>query len=163
MAATTEPVTAVHTGRVTRTRGASAVMAIGRALLASVFIFSGVGKLMAWQIDHGLMVAEGLPYAAVLLAVAAGAEILGGLMLFTGTFTRVAAVGLCLLVGVTTFFFHDFWSATDIERPMQMVHFMKNVAIVGGLLAVAAAGTMRYSLDNRMRGRPHDDDPRGGV
>lgn len=67
-------------------------------------------------------------------------EIFGGLCVFLGLWTRLGAVLLVLFMIPTTLLFHDFWNLQGAERQMQMINFMRNVSITGGLLFVAAMG-----------------------
>lgn len=120
---------------------------IGRVLLATIFVISGLGKLMQWDQTVAYMTAQGLPWAAGLLVIAAAAEILGGLSIATGTFARLGALGLVVYLVITTVVFHDFWNLAGAERQAQLIHFLKNLAILGGLLALVAHGAGRYAVD----------------
>jgi putative oxidoreductase len=117
----------------------------GRILLAAIFILSGAGKLMGWSGTAGMMAAKGLPAPQVLLALAIAFEILGGLSVATGYRARIGALLLILFLIPATLVFHNFWAYQGGEREMQMAHFLKNVAILGGLLIVAARGPGRAS------------------
>lgn len=124
---------------------------IGRILIAAIFVTSGFTKLTDPAGVAGYMTSVGIPNADVLVYVAGLAELLGGLALIFGFLTRLAAVGLILMLIPTTLLFHNFWTMEGAEANMQMAHFMKNLAIMGGLAMVFAKGPGRFSIDGRMR------------
>jgi putative oxidoreductase len=112
----------------------------GRALMALIFLVSGIGKLSAVVATQGYMEAFGVP--GVLVWPAAVWEIVSGVLLLIGLWTRplsLALAGWCLL---TAFIFHMKW--TD---PMQMINFLKNVTMAGGFLLVAKSGAPGFSVD----------------
>ena len=128
---------------------------VGRILLATIFILSGIQKVAAYEDTLGYMQAQGLPWASGLLVLAAIAEIGGGLAILTGFLTRIGALGLIVFLLVTSLVFHDFWNLTGPERQMQMVNFLKNLSIMGGLLLLVAYGAGRYSIDHGIRRHMH--------
>ena len=124
---------------------------IGRLLLAAIFLMSGIAKLTdtAGTVAH--MTEKGIPYSDILALVAGAAEILGAIAIATGFLTRVASAGLILYMIPTTLIFHAFWNYAGAERMPQMVNFMKNLAIIGGLTVLMAQGAGRFSIDHRIR------------
>ena len=126
----------------------SIVPLIGRILISPVFILSGMNKIMAFSMMTGYVAAAHLPLPKVSLACAAAIEILGGLAILTGFQTKVAAWIVFLFLIPTTLLFHNFWAMQGMERQDNMGHFQKNLAIMGGLLILAAYGAGRYSLDS---------------
>jgi putative oxidoreductase len=124
---------------------------IGRLLLAAIFAMSGIAKLTdtAGTVSH--MTAAGIPYADTLAIVAGVAEVLGAASLVLGLLTRLGAFGLFLYMIPTTVLFHGFWNFEGAERLPQMVNFMKNLAIMGGLATLVAVGARRFSIDHRIR------------
>jgi len=127
----------------------SAVKLIGRILLSAVFIGSGLSKVMAFSMMTGYVAAKGLPMPAVALGIAAAVEILGGLAVLVGFKTTIASWILFLYVIPTTFLFHNFWALQGMEKMDNQAHFMKNLAIMGGLLILAASGAGGYAVDAR--------------
>jgi putative oxidoreductase len=123
----------------------------GRILLSAIFLTSGFAKLTDTGGAVGYMNAVGVPNADVLVYVAGMAEILGGASLLLGLLARLGALGLFLLLIPIQFYFHAFWNMGGPEAKTQMVQFMKNLAIMGGLLMVVARGPGRFSLDARIR------------
>ncbi|RSZ55826.1 DoxX family protein [Massilia atriviolacea] len=122
----------------------SVVPVIGRLLLAAIFIFSGVGKILAPAATIGYIEAMGLPLASVGLVVAIAVEVVGGLMLALGFKTRLVALGLALFSIVTGLAFHN-----AIGDQNQLIHLLKNLSMAGGLLQVVAFGAGAYSLDDK--------------
>lgn len=130
-------------------------MLIGRVLLAAIFLLSGFAKLTDPAGTVGYMEAQGIPSPYFLAIIAGSAEVLGGLAILFGFLTRLGGAGLFLFMIPTTFIFHDFWTMDGAEAKTQMVNFMKNLAIMGGLALLVANGAGRYSIDARLR-RPID-------
>jgi putative oxidoreductase len=128
---------------------------VGRSLLAAIFLVSGIAKLADPSGTLAYMRGEGIPAAQVLLVVAALVEILGGLSVLTGTFARIGALALLAFMVPTTLIFHDFWSFSGQEQKMQMVQFMKNLSIMGGLLLLLGYGAGRISVDRKIIDRTH--------
>ena len=124
---------------------------IGRLLLAAIFLVSGIAKLTDTPGTVAHMTAAGIPYADTLALVAGGAEVLGGIAIAIGLLTRVASLGLILFMIPTTLIFHAFWNAAGEAHMTQMVNFMKNLAIIGGLAVLMAQGAGAFSLDQRIR------------
>jgi putative oxidoreductase len=122
----------------------SFVPALGRVLLAAIFILSGVGKLLAPAATIGYMESVGLPFATLGLVGAIALEVGGGLLLVVGLRTRLVAAVLAVFTIVTGLIFHH-----AIGDQNQMIHLLKNFAIAGGLLQVMAFGAGAYSLDQR--------------
>jgi putative oxidoreductase len=124
---------------------------IGRIMLGAIFMLSGIGKLVYIDQTVQQITQVGIPGAHTLAIVAGVAEICGALSLIFGFLTRVGAVGLVIYLIPTTLLFHNFWAFAGEMQTNQMVNFMKNLAIIGGLLTVAAHGASRFSLDAKMR------------
>lgn len=120
----------------------SAVPAIGRVLLAAIFIFSGVGKALAPEGTIGYIESVGLPFATLGLVAAVAIELGGGVMLALGIKTRLVAAALAAFSVVTALVFHN-----ALGDQNQLIHFMKNIAMAGGLLQVVAFGAGAYSVD----------------
>lgn len=124
---------------------------IGRFLIAAIFLTSGIGKLTDLPGTIATMTKAGIPYADTLAVVAGVSEVLGAVSLAIGLLTRVGASGLILFMIPATLIFHAFWNFEGAERMQQMVNFMKNLAIIGGLSTLVAFGAPRFSLDHRLR------------
>ena len=122
---------------------------IGRILLALIFIFAGFHKLTGFEGTAGYMASHGLPMPQVLLAATIVIELIGGLMILIGWQARIAAAAIFLFLIPATLVFHAFWNVNPTDTMLlqnQMNHFMKNLAIMGGMLYIIAYGTGPYSL-----------------
>ena len=117
---------------------------IGRLLIGLPFAMSGLGKLAAIGPTTEGIRAAGLPLPSVALAVAVIIELGGGLSLIAGFKARYAAAALAVFCLVTALAFHNNFADRN-----QMVHFLKDVMIAGGLLQIVAFGAGALSLDNR--------------
>lgn len=123
----------------------------GRILLSLIFLNSGIGKIFTFAKTAGFMASKGMPMANVLLVGAIVFEIVGALMIILGYKARVGAVLLIVFLIPTTFIFHNFWAIADVaKRTPEMISFMKNITIMGGLLIVFSQGSGPYSLDTRL-------------
>ncbi len=121
----------------------------GRVLLAAIFVQSGYGKIGGFEATAKSMASKGLPAPEALLPVAIAIELVGGLLLAIGWKARWAAAAIFLFLIPTTLIFHDFLGLEGAEARQQMIHFMKNLAIMGGMLLVVAHGPGGWSLDRR--------------
>jgi putative oxidoreductase len=116
------------------------VTLIARLLLASIFLISGVRKLLGFSIVSGMMAKKGFPVSDVFLVLTIILEISGSLMLIANWNARYAAWALAAFTLASGTIFHAFWNVWGAPPPEfnnEFNHFLKNVAIVGGLLLVA--------------------------
>ena len=120
---------------------------VGRIGLALIFLWSGYGKIMHVQETVGYMNAYHLPLASVLIWPAVIVELVGAAMLVTGWKAREAALLLAAYTIVSAFIFHNFWAVPADQALNQTIHFMKNVAMMGGLLQICAFGAGRYAFE----------------
>ena len=114
----------------------------GRSLLALLFLLSGVGKIGAYAGTAAYMSSVGVPGA--LLPVVIATEALGAIAIILGWQTRVAALLLAGYTLLAALIFH-----TNFADQIEMIMFLKNVSIAGGLLLLVANGAGRLSLDRR--------------
>lgn len=124
---------------------------LGRILISAIFLHAGIAKLSDPHGAMAYMAKLGIPHADTLVYVAGLVEILGGAAILFGFLTRLGALGLFLYLIPTTYLFHGFWHMTGAEAQMQMTNFLKNVAIMGGLLMLFSRGPGRYSIDAALR------------
>lgn len=120
-----------------------------RVLMAALFLPAGIGKLTGFEGTVGYIASVGLPLPTVGAALALVVEIVGGLALLAGFGTRIAAVVLAAFTLVASFFFHAYWAVPADQAFVTQLLFFKNIAVVGGLLAIAANGAGQWSLDAR--------------
>jgi len=122
---------------------------IGRLLFVALFLPAGIGKLTGFAGTVGYISSVGLPLPAVGAALALTVEIVGSLALLAGFQTRIAALVLAAFTLVASVFFHNYWGAAAAQVFVQQLLFFKNIAVVGGLLVLAAQGAGGWSLENR--------------
>ena len=126
-----------------------ALILIGRIFLASIFLVTGFGKIAGFEGLIGQIASKGFPVPEAFAAATIAIELGAGLMLVFGWKARWAAFLLAVFTAIVTIFFHNFWAMPEAQKMMQQIQFMKNLAIVGGLLTVIAFGPGRLSIDKR--------------
>jgi putative oxidoreductase len=124
-----------------------ALLLLARVALGALFVLSGLGKLADLAGFAAGLQRLGVPFVAALAPVDAGVELLGGLAIALGAWTRGAALLVAGSTVAATLLAHGFWAAPVGQQAAQTIQFLKNLAIVGGLLAVAAAGAGRFGVD----------------
>jgi putative oxidoreductase len=122
---------------------------VGRILLALLFLPAGLSKISGFSGTAGYIGSVGLPLPEVAAALAIVVEVGGALALIAGFGTRFAAIALAVFTLVATFAFHNYWAMPADKVMIQQLMFFKNIAVVGGLLALAALGAGKLSLDAR--------------
>ncbi len=138
---------------------------IGRFLLSLIFISSGIHQILDWEGTQqviiatlnnlSILAAEGglfqdifiysLSSISLLLSAAIFCQVIGGLCILLGIQVRLGAFLLLVFLVPVTILFHHFWLLEGLERQMQMVEFMKNISILGGLLILLAYGKCKRS------------------
>lgn len=129
----------------------NALSLIARLLFAFLFLPAGLSKLTGFAGTAGYIASVGLPLASLGAVVAIVVEVLGGLALLVGFRTSVAAAVLAAFTLAASVFFHAYWSMPADQAAVQQLLFNKNLAIVGGLLALAVSGAGQWSLDARRK------------
>jgi putative oxidoreductase len=120
-----------------------------RILLAALFLWSGFGKIGGFTGTVGYIASKGLPLAQALAAATVLVEIGAGLLLLIGWKARWAALALAIFTVLAAVLFHNYWAVPEAQKMMQQISFMKNLAIIGGLLMVVAFGAGSWSVDRR--------------
>lgn len=141
---------------------------IGRVLLVLIFIISGAFKLYdlpgtASTIERAVTIppvlsdvakqiadATGRPIWQILAIVVGIIEVVGGALVAFNIWTRGAALVLALFTVVATFYFHAFWNMSGEAMQNNMIHALKNLAIIGGLLVFVVLGSWRPVQSNQM-------------
>src|ERR1700676_5102673 len=108
---------------------------IGRLLIALIFLISGFGKIVAPEMTQGYIASAGLPSPLVGYLIAIAAEVDGGILLVVGFQTRIVALVMAAFTVATALYFHH-----DFGDQNQMIYFLKNIAMTGGLLQIVAFG-----------------------
>lgn len=130
-------------------RGPAVIPLIARMLLSALFLVSGVRSLAAVAGTSGYLARLGVPMPGIVTWVMIAFEIVGAVMLIAGWRTRLAAWGLVAFVVAATILGHRFWAVDPAQYANQLNHFLKNLAVIGGLLLVAAHGPGRLAFDRR--------------
>jgi putative oxidoreductase len=120
---------------------------IGRILIAFIFLFAGYGKVTGFEGTVGYIASKSLPLPQIAALGAIIIELGGGLMLVLGWRARIAAAALFIFTVLTALFFHNFWAVPADQMQNQLIHFMKNISMTGGLLYVMVHGSGPLSLD----------------
>ena len=125
---------------------------LGRVLLAAIFLgsaamnhipnFNGVVQMMA---------KEGVPMPTASHVIAIALMLVGGILLVLGYYARFGATLLLVFLILAAYYFHDFWTLDAAAAQEQQIHFMKNVAMMGGMLIIIANGPGAWSIDGRSR------------
>jgi len=119
---------------------------VGRATMANLFLMSGLSKIAGPGPMVDYIGASGIPAPQLALGLAIVVEVGGGLLLLLGYRTRPVAIALALFALTTAVIFHS-----NFADQNQMIHFLKNVAVFGGLISVAVLGAGAVSLDAQAR------------
>lgn len=122
---------------------------VGRVLLALIFILAGINKITGFGGTVGYIEAYGLPMAQVAAIVAIIVELGGGIMIAVGWKARWAAAALFVFVLIASVVFHAFWAVEADQVQLQNIMFMKNIAIMGGLLYIMVHGSGPISVDKK--------------
>lgn len=117
---------------------------MARIMLSAIFMMSGFGKIMDFGGTQQYMASHGMPLTALFLLGAIVFELCGGASVLLGFKARWGAIALIIFLIPTTLIFH-----TAFSERLQVIMFMKNLAILGGLLMVAYYGSGPKSLDAR--------------
>lgn len=114
---------------------------LGRILLGLIFLMSAFSKITGFEGTQQYMASQGMPATAVFLVGAIVVELLGGASVILGLWPRVGAIALVLFLIPATLIFH-----TDFSDQTQMIMFLKNLSIMGGLLLLTAYGGGDYRI-----------------
>ena len=116
---------------------------VGRLMIGLPFAMSGLGKLAAYGATTAMIGSAGLPFPSLAFAVAVAVELGGGLLLIAGYRARYVAAAIAVFSIATALSFHS-----NFADQNQMIHFLKNVMLAGGLVQIAAFGAGAFSIDN---------------
>jgi len=117
---------------------------LGRILLSAIFLINGIGKIFNYEGTIQYM--ENFDVPAYLIIPAIIVEILFPILLIIGYYTKFSALVLSLFTLVLAVIFH-----TDFSNQMQLMSFLKNIAIAGGFLIIFVYGPGKYSLDRKLK------------
>jgi len=125
------------------------IILLARVLLMILFVLSGWAKLTGFDGTVAYMTSLGAPAPMLAAAIAVLMEFVVAILLIVGFYTRPLAALFALFVLGTALIGHPFWDMVDPERSANMTQFLKNMAIMGGLLLLAVSGPGRFSVDGR--------------
>lgn len=118
-------------------------MFLARLCLSAIFILSGINKIVYYRATESFMLENGMTLVPLFLILSIVIEVLAGIFLLVGYKPRGAALLLALYLIPVTYVFHHFWDLSGEQQQNQMINFLKNLAIFGGLLSVACAYSAR--------------------
>ena len=122
------------------------MLLVARILFAAIFILAAPRHFTAEAIGHAADL--GVPWSRLAVPLSGALSFAGGLGVLGGYQTRWSALALVVFLVPVTLCMHAFWRVTDpTQHHVQLAMFMKNVALIGGALAISAAGAGRYSID----------------
>lgn len=116
---------------------------LGRVLIGLPFMMSGLSKLTAHAATVSYISSVGLPFPELGWIIAIVVELIGGLLLICGFRARTVAVVLVLFALATAISFHR-----NFADQNQMIHFLKNIMLAGGLLQIVYFGAGPISIDS---------------
>ena len=125
----------------------NALNLLGRLLIVALFLPAGLSKLTGFDGTVGYFASLGLPLATLAVVVAIIAEVWGGIALLVGFHTRIVAILLAIFTLAASITGHAFWAAPADAAFIQQLLFLKNIAVIGGLLVLASAGAGKFSID----------------
>jgi putative oxidoreductase len=120
---------------------------VGRLMIAAIFVGSGFRKITGFDGTVGYIASKGLPLPQLAAIAAIIVELGGGILLILGWKTRWAAAAMCIFTVVAALIFHNFWAVPAEQAQNQMIHFMKNICMAGGLLYVVVFGSGALAVD----------------
>ena len=135
------------------TRSSDAILLVARILVGWLFLTNGWAKILNMQGFVGYLTNLRVPNPGFWAWPAMAAEILLGITLILGIATRYASLFAFVYVIITIVLAHRYWEYPAAQQVAQYNNFCKNLAIMGGALALYLTGAGRFSLDNWMRNR----------
>ncbi|WP_416242247.1 DoxX family protein [Burkholderia gladioli] len=123
------------------------VLLAARVLMMVLFVMFGWQKLMGFSGTVAYMGSTGVPAPMLAAVIAVVMELVAGLLIVVGFYTRPVALLLALYTLGTAFVGHHYWTMTAAEQYVNLINFYKNISIVGGLLVLAVSGPGRFSID----------------
>ena len=126
-----------------------AVILVARILLMVLFVMFGWSKLTGFSGTVAYMASTGAPVPGLSAVIAVVMELFVGIALLVGFFTRPLALLFAIYTLGTAIIGHHYWNMTGAVQYDNMIHFYKNISIVGGLLLLCVTGPGKYSVDRR--------------
>ena len=117
---------------------------VGRILISSIFLLSGINKIQNYEGSHGWMESLGVP--GILLIPAIVLEVVAPILIMVGYQVKISAALLSLFCIVTAIIFHN-----DFSNQMHFIAFFKNIGLAGGFLFLVINGSKDFSLDKKFK------------
>lgn len=124
---------------------------LGRICLIALYGVSAAGKFGTLNETAAILASKGFLLAMPLTIFVATAELMGAVGIALGFYTRRVAIGLMIYTIAATVTFHNFWMLEGAARQGQLIHFLKNVGLLGAFAILASVGPGAFSLDGMMR------------
>lgn len=122
---------------------------VARILLMALFVMFGWSKLTGFSGTVAYMTSTGAPAPELSAVIAVVMEFVVGIALVVGFYTRPLALLLALYTFGAGLIGHHFWNMTGAMQYDNMIHFYKNISVIGGLLLLCVTGAGKYSIDRR--------------
>lgn len=132
---------------------------IARFGFAALFLGAAANNFLQFDETSQYIASKGLPMVPLLIVGASILEIVGGVFLLLGYRTRLGATILILFLLPTTLIFHDFWNAKGEVANLEQIEFLKNIAVLGGLLYVLSYGSGLLGFDSCRCGKKREETP----
>lgn len=124
------------------------ILLLARMLICWIFVHSALGQIVSFAYWTGRVAEKGVPLPAVAITASIVLQLVGGMALLVGAETRLATWALIVFLIPTTPIMHNFWMMQGAARDAQENNFLRNMAILGGLLYVGKFGGGHYSVDS---------------
>ncbi len=121
----------------------------GRICLCLIFFYGSISNFLEFNQTKQSMTEMELPIPAVLLIGNIVFQLVGAISLLLGFKVQWGAIILIVFLIPTTLVYHDFWA-----KPDQIIAFLKNIGLIGGLLLLIQTGAGPVSLDGENRNSP---------
>jgi putative oxidoreductase len=139
---------AISYGAEARSLPQGAVVVLGRFFYVLIFLMAGANHFSKQTI--GYAASQGVPLASIAVPLSGVLAIAGGLSILLGYRAKLGAWLIVLFLIPVTLMMHKFWTVQDpMMAQIQMILFMKNVAMLGGALLISQFGAGPFSLDAR--------------
>jgi putative oxidoreductase len=122
------------------------VLLAARLLVTPLYIYSGIGKIMAFEATAGRLPGGAGGFGSFLAVCAIVIELGGSLALILGFYARCAAIAMLVFTIIATLMFHNFWASPPAQVTAQTINFLKNLGLIGLFAMIWAFGPGAYAL-----------------
>lgn len=114
-----------------------AAFLLGRLIFGGFFLYNGIHHFQERKMMSQYVAAKGIPLPDAAVTATGALLVAGGTSILLGVKPKLGAMAVMAFLGGVSPLMHDFWSVDDpSQRQEQMIHFMKNIALLGGALAL---------------------------